>query len=239
MTSPCAVGCGCVRHLGKGSPPDSPRGPQRPRPVLLSATTVLPRGPECTSRQGLPFLEPAPHPAPSRCPQGPCRAAGHVPSPRPRLRHEVWLSLELEGLATRRGGRREACTRGCTQGAVGVQTPCPHGLGDRRTLAALGMSCLVRAPCSRPGTSGQCVLTCGPGLPICPGPLRGWTEQGRPVTGAACQQADPGDPARPPLCRFDLHLSPRTLGRPLQAGSPPSKPRGRMRGSGGPGAVVT
>lgn len=147
----------------------------------------------------------------------------------------VALSLELEGLATRRGGRREACTRGCTQGAVGVQTPCPHGLGDRRTLAALGMSCLVRAPCSRPGTSGQCVLTCGPGLPICPGPLRGWTEQGRPVTGAACQQADPGDPARPPLCRFDLHLSPHTLGRPLQGRESSQQTTGPNEGVGGAG----
>lgn len=118
---------------------------------------------------------------------------------------------------------------------MGVQTPCPHGLGDRRTLAALGMSCLVRAPCSRPGTSGQCVLTCGPGLPICPGPLRGWTEQGRPVTGAACQQADPGDPARPPLCRFDLHLSPHTLGRPLQGRESSQQTTGPNEGVGGAG----
>lgn len=97
------------------------------------------------------------------------------------------------------------------------------------------MSCLVRAPCSRPGTSGQCVLTCGPGLPICPGPLRGWTEQGRPVTGAACQQADPGDPARPPLCRFDLHLSPHTLGRPLQGRESSQQATGPNEGVGGAG----
>lgn len=78
---------------GEGLPARQPPSPQRPRPVLLSSTAVLPRGPDCTSRQGLPFLEPAPHPAPSRCPQGPCRATGHMPSPRPRLRHEVWLCL--------------------------------------------------------------------------------------------------------------------------------------------------
>lgn len=235
MTAPCAVGCGCVRHLGKGSPPDSPGVPQRPRPVLLSSTTVLPRGPDCTSRQGLPFLEPAPHPAPSRCPQGPCRATGHVPSPRPRLRHEVWLCLWSWRDWPHAGVGAERHAPEGALGAVGVQTPCPHGLGDRRTLAALGMSCLVRAPCSRPGTSGQCVLTCGPGLPICPGPLRGWTEQGRPVTGAACQQADPGDPARPPLCRFDLHLSPHTLGRPLQGRESSQQTTGPNEGVGGAG----